>query len=61
MLGPTGINVKGTKIAKVTKNVFFIHTIVLVKVQVVYGLVNQLASLRPADSIQTNFLLLTNL
>ena len=60
MLGPTGINVKGTKIAKVTKNVFFIHTIVLVKVQVVYGLVNQLASL-PADSIQTNFLFLTNL
>ena len=54
MLGPTGINVKGTKIAKVVKYA-------TTSVQVVYGLVNQLASLRPADSIQTNFLLLTNL
>ena len=53
MLGPTGINVKGTKIAKVVKYA-------TTSVQVVYGLVNQLASL-PADSIQTNFLFLTNL
>ena len=57
MLGPTqsptGIIVKGTKIAKVVKYA-------TTSVQVVYGLVNQLASL-PADSIQTNFLLLTNL